>query len=142
MWWSLLYHPSQFTFVDFIKGVLPTEFVSIVHTFTNSNQLTAEICLNFLHEVFLASQKFLWLPRCSALIEQDISKDITRRQKLSRQPRGANSFSRSAHIDFTVFSPFENKWPHSLLLIDKMTTFGQHFTLFRWVLTCRFSSYH
>jgi len=54
-WWSLLYHPSQFTFIDFIKGLLPIEFISIVNTFTHSNQLTAEICLNFLHDVFITS---------------------------------------------------------------------------------------
>ena len=82
-WQSLSYHPLHFTFIDFIKGLIPTEFVNLVQSFTKNGQLTAEICLNFLHEVFITSQKLLWLPRCFALIEQDRSKGISRRQKLS-----------------------------------------------------------
>jgi len=58
-WWSLLYHPSQFTFIDFIKGLLPTKFVSLVQMFTHNAQLTAKICLTFLHEVFVTSQQLL-----------------------------------------------------------------------------------
>src|SRR6266542_423921 len=140
-WWSFSYHPSQFTFIDFIKGLIPSEFVSCVHNITHNAPLTAEICLNFLHRVFITSQQHLWLPRCSAMIEQEKFHGITRRQKLLRQPQGSNSFSRSAHIDFSTFSSIDDKWPHSLLLIDKMTSFGKHYTLFRWVLTCRSSSY-
>jgi len=76
MWWSLFYHPSQFMFIDFIKGLLLTEFVSLVQTFTHNAQLTAEICLNFLYEVFVISQQFLWLPRCSDMIEQENLREL------------------------------------------------------------------
>src|SRR6266540_3151985 len=86
--------------------------------FTHNAHLTAEICLNFLHKVFVTSQQFLWLPRCSAMIAKENSLGITGHQKLLKQPRGTNSFSRSSYIDSFTFLSLDDRWAHPLLLID------------------------
>ena len=118
------------TFIDFIKGIVPTLLSHYLKAITQSLQLTSKIIHNFLQEVFNLSQQLIWKTRCKAMINKEKALNINLRYK-KQSLHTNNNFSRSAPYNIVSWLLGTNKWTLSLDIIDKMMCFSQHFSFFR-----------
>lgn len=75
--------PSEFTFIDLIKGFIPLSFNDI-SKFVHAKKFI-DIIFDFRHFLFQESER-IWTFRCSAQHEKEINNNISARDKTLRNP--------------------------------------------------------
>jgi hypothetical protein len=67
-YWSLRANPYNFTFIDFIKGIVLSALPIIFDSFTKSSSLTSKILSPFYDFIFDQTYEIIWKTRCEATI--------------------------------------------------------------------------
>jgi hypothetical protein len=127
-WWATTYEPITITFLDLIKGIVPTELSSKIHNITNNNEATTEILFQTYDLIYKLTQE-VWLDRCTKIVTAEQSKNISRRHKCSPSKTN-NSYRRSAYVDSQYYPDSHKVLRSGRSLIDKMVTLGCHYSNF------------
>ena len=116
--WSLFpASPSQFIFIDLIKGIIPYNLMHLFNkTFVSQNENFAAVS-NFMHFIFEQSQ-VIWKERCSELKTFELSHDITDDLKRSLTESSGYSFP-------TYHTSYDSNQ-----LVDSMVRNGSHWSNF------------
>jgi len=98
-YWSLRADPHNFTFIDFIKGIVLTSLPKLLDSFTKSPSLTSKILSTFYDYIFDQTYEIIWKSRCKSTIEKERTLNISSYSKKhnysSSHYYAINSFSNS-----------------------------------------------
>ena len=86
--WSPVPSPSQLTFIDLIKGVVPSFLVRIIDNFVKDKLITRSILSLFFNNLYLDIMERLWKPRCEVVLRMEQHCNINRRVKKQLKPSG------------------------------------------------------
>ena len=75
--WSLRADSHNFTFIDFIKGIVLTSLPKLLDSFTKSPSLTSKILSPFYDYIFDQTYEIIWKSRCKVTIDKKRSLNIT-----------------------------------------------------------------
>jgi hypothetical protein len=114
--WSLS-NTTQFSFIDLIKGIIPTTLYSIIHQSLTSKEATDAAMSSLMHFIFVQSND-IWKDRCSQFKDFEKSHEITDQLKRSLTENSGYHFS-SSTLTFM---------PHNV--IDQMVRLGSQWTNF------------
>ena len=78
--WELEYSDNSLTFIDLIKGIIPSNFDNINNNFIK-NQKKYYTIIEKLRSHLLQLIDTIWIYRCNAQIEKETNNGITRRDK-------------------------------------------------------------
>jgi hypothetical protein len=116
--WSLSSSLStQFSFIDLIKGIIPSNLMQLLKLAFKSQQDTFTAVSHFMHFIFEQSQA-IWRERCSELKTFESSRDITDALK--------RSFIESSGYSFPTYRTSYD----SNQLVDSMVRNGSHWSNF------------
>jgi hypothetical protein len=79
--WDITYDFYHFTFIDLIKGIIPSTLSQCINSWTTKNN-TSTILIQMRQFIFEEIFEKIWLPRCSHLKEFERSLGITKKKKL------------------------------------------------------------
>src|SRR5215216_642947 len=79
--WTLKEDPYNITFIDFIKGIVPTALPQLLNSFTKSSSRTSKILSPFYDFIFDQTYKIIWKTRCDATITKERSLNISQYSK-------------------------------------------------------------
>src|SRR5215216_6822164 len=80
-YWSLRADPYNFTFIDFIKGIVPTALPNLLDSLTKSSVTTSKILSPFYDFIFDQTYEIIWKTRCDATIAKERSLNISQYSK-------------------------------------------------------------
>ena len=78
--WNILYNSNHFTFIDLIKGIVPSSFSNSLSRLKQSDKL--EILQKFYDSLFDSVTRDIWNPRCAWMIEFEHSLGLDLKEKL------------------------------------------------------------
>jgi hypothetical protein len=79
--WNIDSDPLHLTFIDIIKGIIPGFLVEKILRVTNNRKYTIDL-LQILYDALYADlKKFIWQPRCDAMISLEKSLNIDKKEK-------------------------------------------------------------
>jgi len=79
--WDIGYDSENLTFIDIIKGVVPTFLSEKLFQFTNNRKLVLDILLKFYDALYEDIKKFIWNVRCDTMIIKEQSYNINKKEK-------------------------------------------------------------
>jgi len=83
--WNINYDLTNFTFIDIIKGIVPTFLTTKIHNVTRDR----DIVMNYLHtiygEMYIEVKAFIWTPRCDEMLQKELSMGITKKEKKKKK---------------------------------------------------------
>ena len=89
--WNIDSDPLHLTFIDIIKGIIPGFLTEKIFRVTNNRKYTIDL-LQILYDALYADlRKFIWQPRCDAMISLEKSLNIDKREKKNRYISNNNS---------------------------------------------------
>src|SRR4051794_34905633 len=68
--WTIDSNNNSLTFIDLIKGIIPSSFFNHIHCITNSQKTTFNILSNTTMYLYNRTHQDIWLPRCELMIEK------------------------------------------------------------------------
>ena len=74
--------PPHLNFIDLIKGFIPLSLSTFITSHTRSKPLTFSILSNFRDRIYYDCMAYIWVPRCSNMIDLERLCNINRREKL------------------------------------------------------------
>src|SRR5687768_5079395 len=74
--WNIDSDPSHLTFIDIIKGIIPSFLVEKILCVTNNRKYTIDLLQILYDALYADSKKFIWQPRCDAMISLEKSLNI------------------------------------------------------------------
>jgi ribonuclease HI len=135
--WNISHSHDTFTFVDLVKGYVPSSLSTNINKLVNSHKITTATTTSLLNFIFNQVQEHIWLPRCEAVISKEKANNITQKLKISAKNKGSSFLKRSAAVPSHILAkpPF-NKYLNNITnLLDVSINNGERFTLFRWFMT-------
>ena len=78
--WNILYDSNHFTFIDLIKGIIPSSFSVSLSRLKKSDKL--EILQKFFDSLYDSINKDIWYPRCAWMEEFETSLGLDLKEKL------------------------------------------------------------
>src|SRR5215216_6128604 len=112
--WALKEDPYNITFIDFIKGIIPTALPQLLNSFTKSSSRTSKILSPFYDYIFDQSYDVIWKSRCAVTIEKERSLNISKYSK-KRNYSSSNNFSINSYSNSFLSLP-EHKYDHASLM--------------------------
>src|SRR5215216_3427784 len=125
--WKITYDNNSLTFIDLIKGIIPSSFFNHIQCITNSLKSTFNILSNTTMYLYNRTHHDIWLPRCELMIEKEKALHISDKQK--RKYNRSSSFTFNRHINPSSFSnqPIFTNW---IDLVRLSIIHGRDWTLF------------
>ena len=122
---------SSFTFIDFIKGIVPFHFYHTINDFTKCQKKSLAILSSFYNFIIDQSIFLIWKPRCVLTIAKELTLDITNKKKRSR------SNNNTTHSSSRAILSVDNNMNH-LTLFSNSFIHGRSWPLFSAMKTsCR-----
>ena len=125
--WTIVSKNDSLTFIDLIKGIIPSNLFNNIQCITNSQKLTFNILSNMTMYLYNRTHNEIWLPRCELMIEKEKSLHISDKQKKKYDRSSTFTFNR--HINSSSFSnqPIFTNW---IDLVRLSIIHGRDWTLF------------
>jgi len=135
--WHLSFNPRSFTFIDLIKGFVPSELSSCLLRLNSDLSINRSVISNLLNFIYNSVLKEVWLPRCTLTKSCELSNNITTSSKRSRS-RNSSLLSTSDlnlyNIDYSLDLVPDRLFSWSSIF-DYSFTSGKLFSLFTRVVT-------
>src|SRR6266511_2744049 len=139
--WNVEVSYDIFTFIDLIKGFVPSSLSSDIHNIVSTKTLTTSITTSFLQALHDQIYKDIWMPRCALVISREKHLNITQSQKIHTENKSATFLKRSVHVPDRLSSaePANFVLQSTSTLLAASITSGLHHSLFTGVLIPHFS---
>ena len=95
--WTIDASDSHLTFIDLIKGIVPSFLVRIINDFIKDSLIIRAIISLLYNNIYLDVMERIWKPRCEVVNRMEQHMNITSRNKKKKKPIGTTSLSRSTH---------------------------------------------
>ena len=99
--WSTDDTNNSLTFIDLIKGIVPSKLYRTINDFADCNK-TYMILSSVYDFIFTQTFELIWKPRCELMIAKELSLNITTKRKRIKKNSSSVSLSHSAS---TLHSP-------------------------------------
>jgi len=135
--WHLSFNPRSFTFIDLIKGLVPSELSSCILRLNSNISITRSVISNLLNFIYNSVLKEVWLPRCVLTKSCELSNNITTSSKRSRSHNSSLisvSDLNLYNIDYSLDLVPDRLFSWSSISDFSFNT-GKHFSLFMRVVT-------
>jgi hypothetical protein len=94
--WSVDNDPNNLTFIDMIKGIVPSFITNKIQNYTTNSKITTQITSIIMNNIYLKIMERIWKPRCEKMIKLEISLNITKKEKLKKKKYNKNSTNNSS----------------------------------------------
>jgi ribonuclease HI len=84
--WSLIDNSNSLTFIDLIKGIVPTSLTQIVNSHVNNIDKTRLILSIFFNNIYLDIMFHIWKPRCDDMLRKEQHLGLSKKLKKQKKP--------------------------------------------------------
>ena len=91
--WTISYSATQFTFINLVKGIIPSFLFDIVNNVIIDPIITQNILSLFSHHLYVDIMEKIWKPRCEVVLRMEQFYNINKRTKKKPKPVGVRSLS-------------------------------------------------
>ena len=104
--WNIGEHPENFTFIDIIKGIVPSFFTDKIFSVTNNSKFTFDLIQILYDALYIDIKEFIWKPRCDTMLTLERSLNIDKKTK-KRRTRN-RTFTSSSSNSLTNYLGYNN----------------------------------
>ena len=97
--WDIIISNNSFTFIDLIKGIVPTSLTTYINSFVKSQSLTLSVLDQFYFILQGVVREMIWNRRCDKMIQKEAALGITKREKRKPNTSPTRNYNRSYNID-------------------------------------------
>lgn len=95
--WELDHNQDYLTFIDLVKGIVPSFLTSTINSYINNPKITLQILLIFLNNVYSDIMTHIWKPRCKIMLINEQQTGINKKQKRKKKPNNTPNISINKH---------------------------------------------
>lgn len=95
--WELDHNQDYLTFIDLVKGIVPSFLTSTINSYINNPKITLQILLIFLNNVYSDIMTHIWKPRCKIMLINEQQAGINKKQKRKKKPNNTPNISINKH---------------------------------------------